>query len=86
MISVLYIASINSSCSFVSNIFLRFTSTLGKQVELLQLLLEEGCSPIQTNTLTLTSALHIAVKKRDIQCVNLLLEYGADPLLVDKVR
>ena len=58
---------------------------LGKQVELLQLLLEEGCSPIQTNSHTFATALHIAVKKRDLQCVNLLLEYGADPLLMDKV-
>ena len=73
----------NTICMYVYIIFCIVPT--GKQIELLQLLLEEGCSPIQTNTFTLASALHIAVKKRDIQCVNLLLEYGADPLLVDKV-
>lgn len=55
-------------------------------MEVLQLLLEEGGSTSQCNTITGTSALHIAVKKRSIEIVNLLLEYGADPLLVDKVR
>lgn len=55
-------------------------------MELLQLLLEEGCSTAHSNTYTGTSALHTAVKKRCIEVVNMLLEYGADPLLIDKVR
>lgn len=32
-----------------------------------------------------TSALHIAVKKRSLELVQVLLEYGADPLQPDKV-
>jgi hypothetical protein len=56
-----------------------------KQVELVKLLLEEGCSASTYNALTHSTPLHMAVRRRSLEIVTLLLEYGADPLLQDKV-
>jgi hypothetical protein len=56
-----------------------------KQVELVKLLLEEGCSASMYNALTHSTPLHMAVRRRSLEIVTLLLEYGADPLLQDKV-
>jgi ankyrin repeat protein len=58
----------------------------GKQLELAKLLLEEGCSAGARNATTHSTPLHVAVKRRSLELVNLLLEYGADPLVVDQVR
>jgi ankyrin repeat protein len=55
-------------------------------LELVKLLLEEGCSAGARNAVTHGTALHVAVKRRSVELVNLLLEYGADPLVTDKVR
>ena len=57
-----------------------------KQTELINLFLEEGCSVSKTNVFTHTSALHIAIKRKNKEIIVLLLQYGADPLLKDKVR
>jgi hypothetical protein len=54
-------------------------------VELVKLLLEEGCSASAYNALTQSTPLHMAVRRRSLEIVTLLLEYGADPLLQDKV-
>jgi hypothetical protein len=54
-------------------------------LELAKLLLEEGCSAGARNATTHSTALHVAVKRRSVELVNLLLEYGADPLVTDKV-
>ena len=40
----------------------------------------------KTNVFTHTSALHIAIKRKNKEIIVLLLQYGADPLLKDKVR
>jgi hypothetical protein len=56
-----------------------------KQVELVKLLLEEGCSASTYNSHTHSTPLHMAVRRRSLEIVTLLLEYGADPLLQDKV-
>ena len=57
----------------------------GKQVEVAKLLLEEGCSAGACNAHTHSTPLHVAVKRRSVELVALLLEYGADPLFADKV-
>jgi hypothetical protein len=62
-----------------------FLLLTAKQVELVKLLLEEGCSASAYNALTHSTPLHMAVRRRSLEIVTLLLEYGADPLLQDKV-
>ena len=74
--------------NILTNNYYTITTTIftAKQIELINLFLEEGCSVSKTNVCTHTSALHIAIKKKNKEIIVLLLQYGADPLLKDKVR
>ena len=51
----------------------------------MHLLLDEGCSASAANTISKATPLHMAVKKRSVEIVRALLEYGADPLMLDLV-
>lgn len=54
-----------------------------KRPDIGKVLLELGSNPNARNSVGGTTPLHTAVKKRSIELVNLLLDWGANPLVMD---